>query len=342
MAFFEKMPLLNRLPRSMGILLIILLTTICCCLAIFSSASLIPKSNSISSSLPIPSVITGILQVQPTQSPIPTLSGAAASLTPAAEGFPTTTFMPIAKMNLPACIHDITPEYALVTKVVDGDTIHVLLNGVEYKVRYIGMDTPESTIQHDPGGVEASNKNKELVTGRNVILFQDVSETDQFGRLLRYVFVGSSFINQQLVTQGFASAKEYRPDTACAALFAQAEIDARAKGAGFLWAGSTAQPTPGSKSASLTILTVNKSAEYVDLKNISSAAINLTGWRLLSEKGSQSCDLTGTLAPGQTLRVWSQSGQGGLSCHFPDPIWNNLSSDPAVLFNPQAQEVDRK
>lgn len=123
----------------------------------------------------------------------------------------------------------------LVTKVVDGDTVE-LESG--QKVRYIGMDTPETV---DPRksvqcfGKEASNKNAELVGGKEVRLEKDISETDSFGRLLRYVFVGEdTFVNLVLVKEGYAKSSTYPPDVKYQELFRQAEVEAREKGAG-LW-----------------------------------------------------------------------------------------------------------
>jgi micrococcal nuclease len=77
-----------------------------------------------------------------------------------------------------------------VTRVVDGDTIKVEIDGVQYDVRYIGIDTPETVHPSQPVGCfgpEASARNKELVDGKRVGLEKDVSEMDRYGRLLRYV-----------------------------------------------------------------------------------------------------------------------------------------------------------
>lgn len=102
----------------------------------------------------------------------------------------------------------------LVTRVIDGDTI-VLATGEH--VRYVGVDTPEL---HDKktGGVqcyagEAAQRNVELVFQKQVHLEKDTSNTDRYGRLLRYVYVGDTFVNKVLVTEGYAKAKEYKPDT---------------------------------------------------------------------------------------------------------------------------------
>lgn len=97
----------------------------------------------------------------------------------------------------------------------------------------------------------------------------------------------------------------------------------------------------GSASPSVIIVAVNKSAEYVDIKNTGSVAVNLKGWTLVSERGNQRCGLSGILEPGQTLRIWAGTNSTGFSCGFGNNIWNNSESDPAVLLDPQGQEADR-
>ena len=104
---------------------------------------------------------------------------------------------------------------AQVTRVVDGDTIEVSIGGTLYRVRYIGIDTPETVAPDRPVGCygpEASAANKALVEGKTVTLEKDVSDMDQYGRLLRYVYVGSTFVNAELVRQGYAHAYTYPPD----------------------------------------------------------------------------------------------------------------------------------
>lgn len=124
----------------------------------------------------------------------------------------------------------------LVTKVVDGDTIEI--DG-KYKLRYIGIDTPETV---DPRrrvgcfGKEASNKNKELVLGKKVRLEKDVSETDKYGRLLRYVYVGDLFVNKYLVEEGYAKASSYPPDIKYQEIFTLAQKTAQSANKG-LWGG---------------------------------------------------------------------------------------------------------
>lgn len=130
-----------------------------------------------------------------------------------------------------------------VIKVIDGDTIQLESGD---KVRYIGIDTPE-TVDPRRGvgcfGREASDKNKELVLGKQVVLEKDISETDKYGRLLRYVYLenvsttsGTSllFVNDYLVKSGYAKASTYPPDVKHQKLFSDSEAYARENKLG-LW-----------------------------------------------------------------------------------------------------------
>lgn len=153
----------------------------------------------------------------------------------------------IAGALTPATIPDSAPQdgtYAVV-RVVDGDTIEVMVQGSKRKVRYIGINTPETVDPRRPVqcyGREASERNKELVEGKQVRLVRDVSETDKYARLLRYVYVGDTFVNLELVRQGYALASTYPPDIAYAAEFAAAEREAREEKLG-LWSSTCSKNT---------------------------------------------------------------------------------------------------
>ena len=124
----------------------------------------------------------------------------------------------------------------LVTRVIDGDTIE-LSNGD--RVRYIGIDTPEKDICYFQ---EASQKNSELVLNKQVKLEKDVSETDRYGRLLRYVYIDNIFVNELLVREGYANASSYPPDVKYQEVFTLAEQEARTHAKG-LWGSVCNQPT---------------------------------------------------------------------------------------------------
>lgn len=118
-------------------------------------------------------------------------------------------------------------EKLLVTRVIDGDTIEVA--GGE-RIRYIGIDTPETVDPRRPVGCfghEASAKNKELVENKYVRLEKDIVDKDKYGRLLRYVYVDDKFVNLELVKNGFAHILTIPPDVKYTEEFLKAEREAR-------------------------------------------------------------------------------------------------------------------
>jgi hypothetical protein len=103
----------------------------------------------------------------------------------------------------------------------------------------------------------------------------------------------------------------------------------------------TNPPPTAASSGSIVIVTVNKTMEYVDLQNVGNGPVDLSGWRLVSVTGNQSCPLRGVIGPNEMLRVWSGKGDSGLSCEFAFNIWNDNQADPALLIDAQAKEVSR-
>jgi micrococcal nuclease len=127
---------------------------------------------------------------------------------------------------------------ALVTRVVDGDTIEVRIDDREDDVRYIGIDTPETVKPGTPVqcfGPQASDRNHALVEGRRVRLVFDRERRDVYGRLLAYVYAGGDFINAELVRGGYARTLTIPPNTAHAGLFHRLAQAAGRAGRG-LWA----------------------------------------------------------------------------------------------------------
>ncbi len=133
-------------------------------------------------------------------------------------------------------------------RIVDGDTIVINRGRGSERVRYIGMDTPESVKPNTPVefmAKEASAANEALVAGREVVLERDVSETDQYGRLLRYVWLREAgswvFVNLELVRTGYAQVATYPPDVRWTDTLLAAERHAREAGLG-LWGPATPAP----------------------------------------------------------------------------------------------------
>ena len=151
------------------------------------------------------------------------------------------------KHNQPLVSISPTPSPTIITsgyivkRVIDGDTIELTTGD---KVRYIGINTPEL---HDPRklvecyGHEANKYNQQLVEGKTIYLEKDVSNTDKYGRLLRYVYIDNDsstsprlMVNQLLVNNGYALVSTYPPDVKYVSLFIDAESHARNNNLG-LW-----------------------------------------------------------------------------------------------------------
>lgn len=265
---------------------------------------------------------------------------AEATATQAGTVSPEATSIPIKATPARSCVPAGQPQMAKFVDVIDGDTIAVLLDGLLVKVKYIGVDAPESVSRLEYLGKEARNRNRELIVGRDILLYKDVSDRDRFDHLLRYVFVDDKFINYELVSQGYASALDEPPDTACAFLFKEAENSVKAAALG-IWAPHTPQPIEIFANTNLIIFSVNKGEEFVDIQNVGDGAIDLSGWKLVSELGKEECKLSGVIHPYEIVRLFSGIDQPGFSCGFAKPIWDDKEPDPAVLYDPDGNEVAR-
>jgi len=163
-----------------------------------------------------------------------------------------------------------------VTWVTNGDTFIArviwhdpeygcrILDGRSYSIRLVGVDAPETVHPGKPAecyGPEASALTKAMLEGRNVCLLRDVSCRDRYGRLLAHVWVDTdpnhpgceTWLNTELVEQGYARVKTYPPDTAFEDLLKTLECEAYQARRG-LWGacnyppptdcGPTPTPTP--------------------------------------------------------------------------------------------------
>src|SRR3954462_1656687 len=130
------------------------------------------------------------------------------------------------------------PMEGQVVRVVDGDPIKARRDGGRTeRVRYIGIDTPESVKPNTPVqcfAKKASHFNASLVSGRAVTLRTDAEERARYGRLLAYVSPGGRFVNRELVARGYARTLTIPPNVAHADEFARLAHRAREAGVG-LW-----------------------------------------------------------------------------------------------------------
>jgi micrococcal nuclease len=244
-----------------------------------------------------------------------------------------------------------TPQSAtaLVARVIDGDTIEVLLAGRIETVRLLGINANESG---ECFSTQASSALADLVGGRDVVLVPDRSERDQYGRLLRYVYVDGIFVNEAMVDGGLALAVSYQPDTTWAEDLERAQQDAKAARRG-LWAldacGSPLLPegavvisdlvcnAPGNDAENLN-------GEWAQILNAGDSGIDLTGWVLKDESSSNRYRFPDhfVLSPNATTRVHSGSGIDAAADLYwgnaTSAVWNN-GGDTAFLLDPNGNVV---
>ncbi|MCB8980705.1 MAG: thermonuclease family protein [Ardenticatenaceae bacterium] len=182
---------------------------------------------------PEPTVVA--LQGRAVEIPIEDEPAATSTLRPSPTPKPTSTTEPTAEPENTELPNETT---AVVVDIIDGDTIDVEINGTVYRLRYIGIDTPE---RGDDFYTESTEANRQLVADQTVTLVKDVSETDRFGRLLRYVYLDDgTFVNAELVSTGYALAATYPPDVAHTEEFAQLQNQAQSNAVG-LWAAAASE-----------------------------------------------------------------------------------------------------
>ena len=151
----------------------------------------------------------------------------------------------------PADFQKATVEY-----VIDGDTVDVIVDGYEKRVRLASIDAPESALRDaqlntEEGALATEYLRSLLPVGSAVYLQKDTSETDRYDRLVRYVWVdvpddpyddaeiAAKMANSLVVEAGFAKAERYWPDIAYLQQLQRAQERAIAASAGvsYLWAG---------------------------------------------------------------------------------------------------------
>jgi micrococcal nuclease len=258
------------------------------------------------------------------------------------------------------------PEKGTATNIVSGDIIDVNIDGALYRVRYIGMDTPE---WGDPYFEEARNYNAQLVAGQTVRLVKDVSDMDRFGRLLRYVYLpNGTFVNGELVRQGYALTETYPPDLSHSATFASLEQEAQEAGRG-IWGVQAATPaespspteprptaeptsTPKIVPGDIEIIDIHYDGsvgedecdEYAEVTNFSRSPVSIEGWRLNAGDLRQVFVFPDfDLQPGQSCRVYTNEVHQqtcGFSFGLGHEIWDN-GGECGHLYDSAGNEVSR-
>jgi micrococcal nuclease len=213
-----------------------------------------------------------------------------------------------------------TGKNFVVKEVVDGDTI-VLSD--DRRVRLIGINTPEQGMYFFD---EAREVLEAMVLGKEVILEKDISEVDRYGRLLRYVYMESLFVNLEMIEKGFANAYTCPPDVRYTEEFLKAEQEARSSNLG-LWQKSKA----GMVKIDLNYDAegndnLNLNDEYAAIRNIGTGSVNLYGWTVKDSATNIYKFESYIFQPVSTIYLFTGSGEDGEGKFYwesPKPVWNN-------------------
>jgi micrococcal nuclease len=174
--------------------------------------------------VPVDTLVALTMAAMPTNTPIPTRPRQ--PVTPQASTS-TPEYNPAAPGA--GCVPANTErQRGLVTRVLDGETFEVAIGNNAYQVRYIGLSAPGIAPVLEWQGPQAIGANERLVGGKTVLLVKDVSNNDETGALLRYVFADNAFVNYELVRQGYAKAQSMPPNLACDSMFLGAQVQAQA------------------------------------------------------------------------------------------------------------------
>ena len=214
----------------------------------------------------------------------------------------------------------------VVSRVIDGDTIELQNSG---SVRLLGINTPERGQFYY---TEATERLRELVEGKTIRLEKDVSDKDQYGRLLRYVHIDNIFVNLEMVKEGYAHVYFISPNTKYVNLFTEAEMVAKNTEIG-IW-----QYSDLSKCIGISYFHWNAEGydcnnlndEYVIFSNSCSYSISMNDWTVKDEATHAYTFPKFTLAAAYSVTLYTGSGtdtltelywrSSGKSCNA---IWNN-------------------
>ncbi len=229
-----------------------------------------------------------------------------------------------------ACNSEPQTTTLTVSYVLDGDSIQ-LSNGEE--VRLIGINAPEVNGKcYEESKEELQN----MVLGKQVTLESDVNDKDQYGRLLRYVYVDDTFVNLEMVRLGLAHKYEYGSNTKYSSLFEQAENEAK-QNEGCLW---KTEEINYIQDQCIYIINFHFNAagndnynlndEYVTFGNRCSYSIDMTGWTIKDETASHIYTiLSFVFEGGATFTLYTGTGTNTDSALY----WGRTSGNYAAIWN---------
>ncbi|MEE9150950.1 MAG: lamin tail domain-containing protein [Thermoplasmata archaeon] len=207
-----------------------------------------------------------------------------------------------------------------VSQIIDGDTFRL---STGEKVRLIGINTPETG---QPFYTDATEKISQLIGNNRVALEKDVKDKDQYGRLLRYVYVGSTFVNLEIVRGGFAISYSLLPNVKYLDDFEDAEQEARIAQVGIWTPSNFSIGIPSFHPDAEGDDNGNLNDEYVVFENVGLSSINMTGWTVQDEANNFYVFTTFFLVNSSSVTLYTGSGTDTLTQVYwgsSKPIWNN-------------------
>ena len=246
----------------------------------------------------------------------------------------------------PAAPADAFP--ATVDYVQDGDSMRVIIDGVDERIRLIGVNTPE---QGECFGDQARTILDDLVGGRQVLVATDIEATDQFGRILAYVFVDDIFVNAEIVSQGAALARAYEPNVSLQNYLDDAEALAQDQQLG-MWSPVACGPASG---AELTIVEIaadapgrdneNLNGEWIIIANTGPSTVDISHWTVKDESSVHRFQFPAgtTIASDTEVVVFTGCGTNNLSEFYwcdETPVWDN-SGDTGFVLDANGAIIDQ-
>jgi micrococcal nuclease len=233
---------------------------------------------------------------------------------------------------------------ALVIDVQDGDSLLVDIGGREERVRLIGVNAPE---RDECFGPAAAAGLREMVAGAKVDIATDVESRDQYGRLLGYVYLDGTLVNEELARRGFVLARAFEPNTALQDRIDDASQEARSDQQG-MWSPDTCA---SASAASVSIVDIepnppgpdeeNLNGEWVVVANNGDRQIDVSGWTLrdASSVHRYIFPVGSYLDPGANLTVFTGCGMDDPDRRYwfaDGPVWGN-SGDSALLLDAEGR-----
>lgn len=243
----------------------------------------------------------------PSATPLPTATSTA-TLTATPDLNPPT---PVLNLNLPGayCLPTDTPRFqGLVVKVLDGATIEVAIRNQTWRVVYIGLQAPRLAAPAEWQAAQSLAFNELLVSGKTVILVQDVTDVDANGNRPRYVVVGDVFVNYEILRRGLARLVETPPDLACKDSLLAAQVEAQRLALG-VW---QATPLPTGTRPPPATLTFTPGTPTATLRPVCDCSRRHTCNEFQTQRQAQACfDYCKSIGAGPVL---DDKNNNGLVC----------------------------